>query len=155
VTQKRYAESAQMTEKALAINGNDFRVWANLGLAYEWLKQDDRAMAAIDKQLPLLEEAAKTHPDDASLRSALSVLYAAKKQKGKALENLENALAISPENTDVLSDAAETYERLGDRSKALKYCEESLRKGFPLDGFKVKASMQALLADPNFRVPGK
>jgi serine/threonine-protein kinase len=153
-TQKRWEESAQMTEKALEINGNDFRVWANLGLAYEWMKQEDHAMAAIDKQLPLLEEAAKAAPADASLRSALAVLYAAKKEKGKALENLGNALAISPESTDVLSDASETYERLGDRAKALKYGEESLGKGYPLDAFKLKASMQALLADPNFRVPG-
>ena len=144
-----------MTEKALEINGNNFRVWANLGLAYEWLGQEDHATAAIDKQLPLLEQAAKAQPSDASLRSALAVLYAAKKEKGKAVENLQNALAIAPTDLDVLSDAAETYERLGERTKALKYCEESLGKGYPLDAFKLKASMQKLLADPNFRVPGK
>ncbi len=154
-TQKRWEESARMTEKALEINGNNFRVWANLGLAYEWLRQEDHAMAAIDKQVPLLEQAAKAQPSDASLRSALAVLYAAKKEKGKALENLQNALAIAPTDLDVLSDAAETYERLGERAKALKYCEESLGKGYPLDAFRLKASMQALLADPNFRVPGK
>lgn len=154
-TQKRWDESARMTEKALQINGNDFRVWANLELAYEWLKQEDRAMAAIDKQLPLLDQAAKEQPNQASLRSALSVLYAAKNEKGKALENLQNALAISPEDTDVLSDAAETYERLGERGKALQYCEASIKKGYPVDAFKLKASMQALLTDPSFRVPGK
>jgi len=154
-TQKRYAQAAEMTEKALSINGNDFRLWANLALAYEWLHQEDRAISAIDKQLPLLEQAASAQSTDPSLRSALAVLYAAKKQKPKALENLQNALAMAPESADVLSDAAETYERLGERARALNYCELSLKKGNTLDAFKLKASMQALLADPNFRVPGK
>ncbi len=119
--QKRYAESAEMTKKALQINDNDFRLWANLALAYQWLNEKDRAAAAIDKELALLEPAAKNQPGDASLQSALAVLYASQKQQGKALFALQNALALAPTDTQILSDAAEMYERLGDRDKALQY----------------------------------
>ncbi|HEY6126563.1 MAG TPA: tetratricopeptide repeat protein [Candidatus Acidoferrum sp.] len=154
-TQKRYAEAARMTEKALEINGNDFRVWANLALAYEWLNKREAAMTAIDKQMALLEPLSKTQPGDASLQSALAVLYAAKNDKSRALQNLENALTLAPADTDVLSDAAETYERLGERDKALQYCEKSLAKGYTVEQFSNKRSMQALLADPKFRVPRK
>ncbi|HEX8838768.1 MAG TPA: tetratricopeptide repeat protein, partial [Candidatus Acidoferrum sp.] len=154
-TQKRHAESAQMTEKALEINGNDFRLWANLALAYEWLNEKDRAAAAMDKELALLEPLAKNQPSDASMQSALAVLYATKKQKGKAELTLQNALLLAPADASILADASEIYERLGDREKALKYCQMSLSKGYSLDYLKNNPAMQALLADPNFRVPGK
>jgi eukaryotic-like serine/threonine-protein kinase len=153
--QKRYAESAEMTEEALKINDNDFRLWANLALAYQWLNKKDRAAAAMDKELALLEPAAKNQPGDASLQSALAVLYASQKQQAKALLALQNALALAPTDTQILSDAAEMYERLGDRDKALKYAGMSLGKGYPLQQLKDNPAMQGLLADSNFRVPGK
>ena len=154
-TQKRYADSAEMTAKALKFNENDFRLWANLALAYQWLNEKDRAATAMDKELALLEPLAKNQPGDASLQSALAVLYAAQKQKEKALLALQNALALGPADTQILSDAAEMYERLGDRDKALKYAETTLGKGYPLQQLKDNPAMQGLLADSNFRVPGK
>jgi serine/threonine protein kinase/tetratricopeptide (TPR) repeat protein len=153
--QKRYADSAEMTEKALKFNENDFRLWANLALAYQWLNEKDRAATAMDKELALLEPLAKNQPGDASLQSALAVLYAAQKQKEKALLALQNALALAPADTQILSDAAEMYERLGDRDKALKYAEMTLGKGYPLQQLKDNPAMQGLVADSNFRVPGK
>jgi Flp pilus assembly protein TadD len=144
-----------MTEKALKINDNDFRVWANLGLAYQWLNEKDRAAAAMERELALLEPLSKNQPSDATLQSALAVLYAAQKQKGRALSALQNALALAPADTQILSDAAETYERLGERDKALKYAEMGLSKGYPLNDLKSNPAMQALLADSNFRAPGK
>jgi eukaryotic-like serine/threonine-protein kinase len=154
-TQKRYADSAEMTEKALKFNENDFRLWANLALAYQWLNEKDRTARAMDKELALLEPLAKNQPGDASLQSALAVLFAAQKQKEKALLALQNALALAPADTQILSDAAEMYERLGDRDKALKYAEMTLGKGYPLQQLKDNPAMQGLVADSNFRVPGK
>jgi tetratricopeptide (TPR) repeat protein len=154
-TQGRHVESAQMTEKALQMNGNDFRLWANLALAYQWLGKDDLALSAMDKELALLEPAAKNQSGDASLQSALAVLYAAKKQKAKAVQSIENALTLAPADTQILVDAGETYERLGEREKALKYVETGLSKGYALDQLKGNPALQALLADRNFRVPGK
>jgi len=153
--QKRYADSAEMTEKALKFNENDFRLWANLALAYQWLNEKDRAATAMEKELALLEPLSKNQPGDASLQSALAVLYAAQKQKEKALLALQNALALAPADTQILSDAAEMYERLGDRDKALKYAEMTLGKGYPLQQLKDNPAMQGLVADSNFRVPGK
>ncbi len=83
------------------------------------------------------------------------MLYASQKQQGKALLALQNALALAPTDTQILSDAAEMYERLGDRDKALKYAGMSLGKGYPLQQLKDNPAMQGLLADSNFRAPGK
>ena len=50
--QHRYAESVQQYEKALALNGKDYRVWINLALADRWLGRDEQAIAAYRRALP-------------------------------------------------------------------------------------------------------
>src|ERR1019366_3965468 len=47
--QKRYADYAAMTEKALQLNDKDFRVWADLANAYKKLGETDKAQAAAAK----------------------------------------------------------------------------------------------------------
>ena len=49
LAQQRYADAAAATEKALALNDRDYQVWNNLVLAYEWLKQPDKANAAREQ----------------------------------------------------------------------------------------------------------
>jgi serine/threonine protein kinase/tetratricopeptide (TPR) repeat protein len=154
-TQARHAESAQMTEQALKMNANDFRLWGNLALAYEWLNKNDLASVAMDKEVALLEVAAKNQSGDANLQSALAVLYAAKQQKSKALQTIENALALAPGDSQTLIDAGETYERLGEREKALKFVRMGLNKGYAIEQLKNNPALQGLLRDTNFRVPAK
>ena len=48
-TEKRYSESAAMTEKALQLNDQNYLVWNNLVNAYGWLKQKDKAAAARER----------------------------------------------------------------------------------------------------------
>jgi serine/threonine protein kinase/tetratricopeptide (TPR) repeat protein len=54
--EKRYEESAQMSEKALQQNDKDYVVWDNLAGAYEWLKIKDKAPQARARELELVKE---------------------------------------------------------------------------------------------------
>lgn len=152
---KRYQDSAAMTEKALQLNDKDFRVWANLALAYKHLNQPDKVAAASEKELQLLIPLAKAQPNDASLQSALAVLYAGKKQQSEAMVHLNSALALSPDDPFVLDDVAETYEELGDRIQAIRYMEKALDKGYPPGYLSSDPAMRGLLADPRFHFKGK
>ncbi|HEX2715568.1 MAG TPA: tetratricopeptide repeat protein, partial [Candidatus Acidoferrales bacterium] len=147
----RYAESAAMTEKALALNDKNFQVWANLALAYGWLKQNDKAAAARERELRIVEETAKVQAQNPKLQSALAILYAQKKLRDKALTRIEAALALAPDNASVLADVGQAYEALGDRRQALHYVTEALRMGYKLDYLKLVPDLKDLLADPNFR----
>jgi serine/threonine-protein kinase len=151
LTQKRYVESAAITEKALALNDTDFRVWANLVGAYNWLKDPTKADAAQSRELKLVEDAAKLHPSDAEIQSQLGVLYAEKKLKDQALVRMQAALALGPDDPQVLADIAQAYEELGDRRQALQYLKKSLDKGMPIDTLRANPDMQELLSDPSFR----
>jgi serine/threonine-protein kinase len=149
-TQKRYSESAQMSRKALELNGNDYNVWNNLFLDYQWLHDDANIRTTRTKTLALLEDYVKLHPQDAEAHSTLSNLYAEEKEKDKAERQIETALALQPKDGSVLADAAESYEDLGDRKRAIEFAEKSLQNGDALDDLQSRPALQALLADPNF-----
>jgi serine/threonine protein kinase/tetratricopeptide (TPR) repeat protein len=154
-TQKRYADAAAATEKALTLNDQDYRVWQNLDNAYTWLGDQAKAKAAADRELELLEAQAKVHPREARLQSALAVLYARKKLREKTLRCIQAALAMSPEEPWVLVDVAEAYEALGDRRNAITYVEDGLKRGYDLDDVKNIPWLVPVLEDPNFHRPGK
>jgi eukaryotic-like serine/threonine-protein kinase len=155
MNQKRYLESAEATRKALEINDKDWRVWANLMLAYVWLKDDAKMRPVRAKTLSLLEEYASLNPHEARVQSMLAILHAQDKRKDKALTLAKAALALSPKDSWVLADMAETYEELGDRKAAMQYALDSLKNGSTLVDLQRRPHLQGLLADPAFRPGGK
>lgn len=153
--EKRYPESAAVTEKALALNDKNYQVWENLAVAYERLQQNDKAAAARDRELALVEADARTQPKNGELQSFLGMIYAKKKQPDNAESHLQTALALRGDDQVVLENVAEAYEVLGQRRQALRYIEEALDKGYPADEVKTNPIFANLLQDPNFRFKTK
>jgi serine/threonine-protein kinase len=155
VSQKRYADAGAATRKALELNDKDWRVWANLQLAYTLLKDDEKMRAARAKTLSLLEQYALLNSQDATVQSMLSTYYAEDKLREKALSHASFALALAPKDPSVLADIAETYDDLGDRKRAIQYAQDSLRNGYTLADLQQRPALAGLLADPSFRPRGK
>jgi serine/threonine protein kinase/tetratricopeptide (TPR) repeat protein len=155
MNQKRYAESAAATRKALDLNDKDWRVWSNLQLAYTWLKDDQQMRAARAKTLSLLEQYASVNSQDAPAQSMLSILYAEDKLREKALARAKSALALAPADPWILADIAETHDDLGDRKRAIQFAQQSLENGYTLLDLEQRPALSGLLADPNFRPRGK
>jgi tetratricopeptide (TPR) repeat protein len=126
-------------------------VWGNLATACEGLKDQAREAQASDRQIVLLEQAALDTPRDALVQATLGMLYGKKKLREKAISRIQSALALSPDDLNVLATVGEAYEDLGDRAQALQYIEKSLQKGYPLADLKHTLDLQGLLSDPNFR----
>ena len=85
----------------------------------------------------------------------LASLSAKKNMPDKAIGHLQTALALLPDDPDVLQNAADVYETLGNRTKALKYTHKALAKGATVAKLKNDHDLQGLLADPGFRNPSK
>ena len=151
IEQKRYAEAAAATRKALELNDKDWRVWANLQLAYGWMKDDEKMRFARAKTLQLLEQSIAVNPQEAPAQSMLSMLYAEEKLREKALNHAKLAVALAPTDPSVLADVAETYYDLGDREHAMGYAQDSLNHGYTLSDLQQRPALQGLLADPSFR----
>jgi len=154
-TEKRYRESAEMTEKALQLNNNNYLVWNNLAHAYQWLNEKDKEAAARATALELAEKSAKLHPQDALVQGILASLYARRNLREKAIARVQTALALAPNDPEVLDCVATAHEYLGDRRRALDYVERALQKGYPLGQVTNDPDMQNLIHDPNFRPKAK
>jgi tetratricopeptide (TPR) repeat protein len=144
-TEKRYADSASTTEKALQLNDQNYLVWNNLVNAYMQLKEKDKATAAGARAIQLAEKSAQLNPQDALAHAKLANLYARQNSRVLALTRIQTALALSPEDPAVLDDVADTYEVLGERQLALKYVQKVIDD----------PEMQSLILDPGFRPKGK
>lgn len=149
--QKRFAESATMTEKALSLNDKDYRLWNNLAIAYEWLGQPEKAMNARSRERARLEQIVALKSEDAEVRANLAVVYAQQHQRSRTLPHLEAALALAPDDPEILNKAGEAYEQLGDRAKGLEYFQKALQKGLTLEEMELNPDLRALLSDPNAR----
>ena len=130
-----------------------FGVWANLAEAYAWSNQPQKAASAYERELDLVERNAVLRPQDAALLSELATLYAHRQLPEKARMNLAKALALAPDDSAVLINAAEASEVLGSRNEAIHYVNQGLAKGFSLDDLKKRYALQALLADSSFKTP--
>jgi serine/threonine protein kinase/tetratricopeptide (TPR) repeat protein len=154
-TQKRYRESADMTEKALQLNDQNYLVWNNLVNAYVQLQEKDKAAAARERVIQLAEQSAQLNPQDALVQGKLAYLYARQDSRVKAMARTQTALALSPEDPTVLVDVGDAYEVMGERQLALKYIQKAIEKGYPAQQVINDPDMQSLIRDPNFRPKGK
>jgi serine/threonine protein kinase/tetratricopeptide (TPR) repeat protein len=149
--EKRFAEAASVTEQALQLNKQDFMVWNNLLVAAEWLKDKNRADAAREQMLNLVQRAAQSRPKDPLPQSVLALLYSQTGFNEKALTRIRAALALGPDDPQVLANVGGAYENLHDRRKALETIHKALEKGYPLEEVKNDPELQELITDPNFR----
>lgn len=153
--EERYADAANAMRKAVDLNDKDWRVWANLLIAYQRLGDEKNARVVRTKTIKLLEDYAAANSQEALVQSALSTFYAEDKMREKALARAESAFALAPKDPNVLGDLAQTYVHLGDRKKALYYAQSSLKNGGSMADLERRKTLQDLLTDPSFHVPRK
>jgi tetratricopeptide (TPR) repeat protein len=153
--ERRFADSAEMSKKALAMNDNDWRVWDNLLQSDLWTGQQNDAAKARAKTVKLLEQFVHDHPQDAGALAELAEFYAEDKSQEKALMDINAALALTPNDSDVLLYAAGVYDRLGDRGKALEYARAGLKDGATMDDLRNRYALRDLVGDASFQGPGK
>jgi serine/threonine-protein kinase len=149
--QRRWAEAASTTRKALEINSNDWSAWADLGIACEWLNRRNEAEQAYQNELSRLVELSKVRGDDAELHAELALLYSRWQLREKALPLISAALARAPDDPGVLLPVAEAYENLGNRSRALELIEQALAHGASLEDLLNDPGQQSLIQDSRFR----
>jgi len=149
--QRRWAEAAAATRKALTINTSDWNAWANLGQALEWLNRKGEADDAYRNEQLHLEELSKVRGDDAEVQAELGLVYSRLRVPEKAQPLIEAALVRAPDDPNILSTAAEAHENLGNRMLALELAKRALTRGWTLEQLRNVASLQNLLLDPRFR----
>jgi len=149
----RYAEAASATEKALAINDQDYNVWTNLVSQYEWLRKPDDTNRARQHAIALLNRSITANPQDASAQALLADLYAGLHDRNRALAHIQTTLALTPDDPQNLATIADAYENLGDEKSALASIDKAFQKGYSMQQLKTDPEIVSLLPKINARPP--
>jgi len=149
-----FYQAEKAFERALALSKH-WLVWLDLAVVYRWLNQDSRAIDAYMHAVPLLEEAVKVTPKDASLRALLAEMYAYSGESTKSLTAIQAALALDPDDDKVLLSCADAYAALGNRSIAVAMANKAVANGLTLATLNRDPEARRFRADPNFNPPNR
>jgi Tfp pilus assembly protein PilF len=98
----------------------------------------------------LLEEAIKTTPNDALAQASLAGIYAHNGQRSEAESHLQTALALAPNDNNVLAEAASVNELLNNRNAAIEQLQKAIKMGYSVEQVTIDPQMSALISDPKF-----
>jgi len=147
---KNYEESTKMFEKAVELAPNDETYLGNLGDAYRWSGHSDKAMAAYDRAISKAFQALQVNPRDASTMGDVAVYYARKGDQRNALQYIQQARTINPEDLQLMYWEAVVKALVAKPEDALKPLRLALTKGYPAQEAWNDPDLQKLQALPQF-----
>ena len=127
----RRDEAISTLERATALSPNDPRAWGNLADVLRWMPgMADRSIGSFDRAISLAQLSLKTNPNDAEILSRLAKWLAKRDRHSAALDALQRALSIAPDNATCMAHAVTVFELAGDRVRSLEYFQKALRAGY-------------------------
>lgn len=149
---ERYLDAVDAYQKALEIDDTDWLAWGNLAYVYSWINgMGPKATQTFDHAIQLAELAREQNPRDPFVHSDLALYYAKTEQPKLMLQRLETAITLSPDSVEIQAAAAEAYEIIGQRDKAIEIARRSLERGLPRGQFQRNPEFSDLLTDPRMK----
>ncbi|MGB5752676.1 MAG: tetratricopeptide repeat protein, partial [Thermoanaerobaculia bacterium] len=147
----RLDEAVETYQRVLQINPD--YIWAPHGLAeaYEKLGEPPQAKLYFEKAVERYDRWLAESGPDAAYLGARAVCAAKLGRQAEAIENLEEAEALSPRNGALLFKGAQVYALTGDQALSYQYIQRSIQAGYPRQEFEKDLAFSAYLDDPEFR----
>ncbi len=136
------AEATPHFEKSAQVMESDYHAWGMLMTCYHGLGDDARLRDAAKRTLEEAERVLAQDPSNGAAISLAVMALATLGEKARALETMERALLIDPDNLNMRYNFACALARdLGDRDGALRMLESSISR--------IKGSFGNLEFDPD------
>lgn len=149
---ERYAEAVPLYHKAVELTPDHYEFWGNLGDTYTQIPEEsDLAMPMYENAIRLADKRLQVNASDSDTLSLTAHYQARIGRRSAALENIERALSLSPQDMYVQILAATTFTTLGDHSRALQALEKSLELGYPWRMARADASLSKLRDMPEYK----
>jgi len=147
----RYAEAAEIADKAIEANGDDYNLYIPYYNALQRMGLTERAHTVAMRHSTVLERQLELNPDDIRARILLAARYAELQRGEEAVQHLQVAAALRPNDTNVLYNAACTYGLLQRKREALDTLKQALDAGFGnIDWAARDPDLACLHQDPEF-----
>jgi len=146
-----WKEAADLVDRAIAANGDDYNTYIPYINALSSLGHLDAAQKLREQETRVLEHQLEIVPEDARARILLSANYAATGNSRAAVDNLERAVAMRPNDPNTLYNAGCTYGVLGLKAEALAMLKRAFESGYSdLDWVSRDSDLACLHDDPEF-----
>jgi tetratricopeptide (TPR) repeat protein len=146
-----YAAAERALALATEVARDDFLAYGNLGEAYHLLPEHQvREQGLFAKALKLAQQQRADVPNDAQVVRMVAFYHARLGDKQTALDVIQQAIDLAPENVHTLYRAAFLYEITGERERAMPLMERVLKSGYPARELCTHRDLKGLRDDPRF-----
>lgn len=151
LSQGKAAEAAAFFKKACEISPDVFDARYYLGMCYHSLNDPTRALNAKLQSAEAARKRLDQHPDDSRAWTFGANSLAELGEPEKAIEWIDRALAIDPDEPLILYNSACVYISLGKTDEAIACLDSAVGRGFlSKDWFDNDSDLDPIRDDPRF-----
>ncbi len=146
-----WQEAAAVVERAVEGNGDDYNMYIPLYNALERLGQTEAARSVRQRHMRVLEQQLELVPEDVRARILLAANHAVFRNEPAAVRELQIALALRPNDSNILYNAACVYALFERKPEALDMLRKTKAAGFTnWDWISRDPDLACLHDDPEF-----
>ena len=138
-------------EKAVELNPKSHVDLGNLGDAFRFLGQKEKAGATYDRAIAEAFRTLQVNPRDSKTLSELGLFYAKKGDSAKAHDFLRRARSIDKNDVDLMYKQVVADALVGQSEDAMKGLKEALAKGYPAREAANDPDLKSLQARSDFQ----
>jgi eukaryotic-like serine/threonine-protein kinase len=149
---RRFSDAADAFKRGLNLDDNDWLLWGNLGDALFWNDATrGGANEAYEKAISRGQKKLEVNPKDTTVLAFLADYNAMSGHRQKAIEQIEQAMALAPDDGEVRFRSAIVYNQLGDTEKCLASLQRAAATGYSAQAIRDTPDFDHLHGDPRFR----
>jgi tetratricopeptide (TPR) repeat protein len=147
----QYQEIVAMSDQAIEACGDDYNVYVPLNNALGALGKEDMLRNVRMRRVQALESHLKQVPDDARARTHLALDYVELARPDDAVREVQFAVALRPNDGNLLYNVACVYCNMGKKPEALDAMRKAWTAGFKdADWARRDPDLTLLHGDPEF-----
>ena len=148
----RWQEVAGLVQRAVEANGDDYNMYIPLHNSLEKLGQVEAARDMRQRMTRVLEQQLELVPEDVRARILLASNHAAFGNESAAVRELQIAVALRPNDSNILYNAACTYGLFQKKQEALEMLRKAIAAGYHnRDWIARDPDLTCLQGDPEFQ----
>lgn len=147
----RWQEAAAMADRAVEVSGDDYNVYIPYRNALECLGQHEHSRKLMERQSVVLRKQLELVPEDVRARILLASNHASLGEEEAATRELQLAVALRPNDANILYNAACVYGIMQKKAEGLAMLKKAKEVGFPnLDWAARDPDLTCLHGEPEF-----
>jgi serine/threonine protein kinase/Flp pilus assembly protein TadD len=148
----RFQEAVVLTERAIEANGDDYNVYIPYTNALDRVEREEEAKQLRKRMTVALRQQLELVPEDVRARILLASNLARLGESEESVRQLQTAVALRPNDGNILYNAACTLGMLGKKAEALESLKKAFAAGYGLREWAAKDSdLNCLHDDPEFQ----